>query len=290
MPTGPEILFDYVLPSLIVGVGLALNRAWLTGLAVAIAWIVAACGIGGTPHWPPGSGDASYWLVWVSVPIAVLALLDALLKPPIWLRLPALLVLFGGCEALLLRPLAAHPPSLAGVWLIAIAAGAGLWWTSIEVCAQRFSGGFSGALVALQFAGAAAVLGISNDIKPSQECVALMGTALAAAMATGLWRRRLPLARGPALVWAVPLAGTFIVVHFYYYTEPPAAAVGLVLVSPILAFIADLPLLRRQGRRWQATIRLAAMLLAIGAAAGLSARQAAAANQPGQTGSQNADY
>jgi hypothetical protein len=66
-------------------------------------------------------------------------------------------------------------------------------------------------------------------------------------------------------------------VHFYSYTEPPGVAVGLYLAAPLLAFVSDLPACRSWNKKRRWTARLVPVLLALAAAAGLTARQFLAA-------------
>jgi hypothetical protein len=283
MPTPGEIVFNFILPALIVAGGLWLfPKPWIGAIVVSAAFALADSGIAGRPHWPPGSGDASFWLVWFTIPIALLGLLDALLKPPHWLRAGLLFVLVRLCARLLLAPLTAHaaPVDLWSmeIWLDALGAAVVVWWLGMETLAGQPAPLFSIVLF-IVCAGAAAVLGLSNDIKPSQAAAALTGMAIMTVLAS-FWRHA-ALDHGLALAFAMPLFGLFTLVHFYYYTEPPAASVALLAIAPLLA-------LGFGGRRW--AIRLIPVVLTVAAAVGLSARQFLQLQEAHKAAAQSEDY
>jgi hypothetical protein len=272
LPNLSDIFFDFLLPALIVAAAWVIawrpkhNGRWIGALAVSGGFAIAYCGIGGAPHWPPGSGDASFWLIWFTAPTALLGLLDALIKPPLWLRAIILLFLVGAAAKALAAPLGSNGPTsqyLAIWWLAAV-----ICWLAWESLAARKAGALGPVVLALTLAASAAVLALSNNIKPSQGAAALTGMAIAAGVLTFI-RHGISLDRGAMLAWIVPLLGLFLFVHLYSYTEPPTACVVLILLAPILALAGDLPRLRRG--RW--AMILAPVVLALAVAVGLSARQ-----------------
>jgi hypothetical protein len=288
MPTAGEILQDFVLPAIIVAVGLVIgvwpwgrkpgDGRWIGAIAVSAAFALADCGIGGTPRWPPGSGDASYWLVWFAIVVALAGLLDALLKPPFWLRAGVIFVLMRAGGALLVTPLVPHGAGdAAAIWSMGIgldiaALAATLWWMGLETFAEKNPGPVTPLVLTITLLGLGGALALGNDIKPSQLAVALMGMAIAATVVAAIWKN-ISLARGAILAWVVPVLGTLAVVHFYYYTEPPALAVGLLLIAPLLAFCGDLPAAQKLGPKGRLTVRLAPVALAVLAGLGLAAQQ-----------------
>jgi hypothetical protein len=288
LPKLSDIFVDFILPALIVAAALAIawrpkrNGRWIGALAVSAGFAIAYSGIGGSPHWPPGSGDASYWLIWFTVPTAVFGLFDAIVKPPSWAGALVLWILILPAIKAMAAPLGPHGASAAeiAIWT----AMAVIWWLAWESLAARQPGPLAPTLLALALAASAAVMGVSNNIKPSQGAVALTGMAIAALILSCLIRG-IYLDRSAMLGWIIPLLGLFLFVHLYSYTEPPTASVVLILLAPILALAADLPGLRRG--RW--AMILVPVILALAAAVGLSARQylqspAAAAPQGQQPG------
>jgi hypothetical protein len=272
VPNPSDIFFDFVLPALIVAAawviawGRGRNGRWIGAPAVSAGFALAYCGIGGAPHWPPGSGDASFWLIWFAAPTALLGLLDAWLKPPLWLRAILLLILAAAGIKALAAPLGASgpPPGDFLIWTLIAA----VFWLAWETFARRQPGALVPILMALTLGASGAVLGVSNNIKPSQGAVALAGMAIAAGLAV-LIRRGVWLDRGAILAWIVPLLGLFLFVHLYSFTEPPPASVALILLAPVIALAGDRPRLRRG--RWAMII--VPVILALAAAVGLSARQ-----------------
>ena len=301
MPNISDILRDFVVPALIVAAAFAIgwwpggkgrDGRWIGAIAVSAAFAAAYCAIGGTPRWPPGTGDASYWLIWLAAPTALLGWLDALLRPPTWLRAGLLLVLMRIAAAIIIAPLVPRSgdSAMSTLWLMQIsldvvALAATVWWLAWETLAVRPATGgmFTPVLLVVVLAGAAAILGLSNNVKPSQVVVALAGTAIVAVLAA--WRWQVKLDRGAMLAWSVPLPLLLLFVHFYSYTEPPAVCVVLLLATPLLAFAGDLPMFRDWRPGWRWTVRLAPVVLALAAAAGMTAR--AFASSPVDQGQQS---
>jgi hypothetical protein len=147
-----------------------------------------------------------------------------------------------------------------------------LWWAALETLADQNPGPFTPLILTLTLFGIGGALALGNDIKPSQLAVALGGMAAAATAIAWKWKT-ISLSRGAILAWTIPVLGTLAIVHFYYYTEPPAPAVALLLLAPLLAFCGDLPPVRGLGRRARLTVRLAPVVLEVLAALGIAARQ-----------------
>jgi hypothetical protein len=284
LPTPKEILLDFVLPAILTGVALLVgwfprrNGRWIGAIAFSAGFALADCQIAGTPHWPPGTGDAAFWIVWFIVPIAFLGLLDALLRPPYWLRAMLLFVLVRLGTAILIAPVIPKSGADAngtnwsmGIWLDSFAAATAIFWLGLETLAERTPGTLLPILLTLTFAGAAAVLGLSDNVRPSQECAALAGLAMAAAiLARPL---RLAFDRGAVLAAIVPMMGMFAFAHFYSYNEPPVASIALLLLAPLLAWCGETKWVKESGPTIQWIMRIIPVLLCLAAAIFVTAHQ-----------------
>lgn len=277
----PEIFRNFMLPALIVVAALAIgwwrgrDGRWIGGIAIAGAAAAAQCAIGGSPRWPPGTGDAAFWLVWFCAPVAVLGFFDALLRPPDWLRALILLIIARLGVRALLAPLAAHASADVAwgmeMWVDGISAAAVLWWFTLETQAERLPGATVPLILAVVAGGCAVMFGKTDNVKPAQAAMALAAIGLAAA-ALG-WRvRSLSLARGGVLAFIVPLLGLMVFVHFYSYTEPPLISCGLILAAPLLAWAGHLPGVRRLGSAWRFAVRLILVAIVVALAVTLTVR------------------
>lgn len=280
MPTLGQIVQIFALPSLIVAVGLLIawwpaswkrDGRWMGAIAIGGGFAFASSGIFGHPRWPPGTGDASYRLVYLAHAVAVAGLL-------FWvIRLSAstggAIVFLCICLGVdwLAAPLRIKLGSADGFWLIGLEAIATASWRIFESLSRRMEGWMLATLFALEFAGWAAVLGMSNNVKCSQACATIAAMAMVAAVLAV--RLRLALDRGPVWVWIAMLYFLLAFVYLYSYTQPPAPSVVLLLIAPVLAFAGDLPLARRLKPRWRVAVRLIPAFIAVGIAVEITAQQ-----------------
>jgi hypothetical protein len=275
VPTIGDILLEFLLPALIVAAGFffgfKLGRwgQWLFTVACAAGFALADCRIAGTPRWPPGNGDVSYWIIWFSIPLAALGILDSLLRPPLFVRALVILMLARLAIRALLAPV---EPKDIELIVDALSLVATVWWLAMESLAQRRPGMTMPLVLFLTFAGAAGLLALSNNIKPSQAAATL--AAMSAGISIVAWiMPQLSLAQGPILVLGVPLLALLVLVHFYYYTEPPLASVVLLLTAPLFAWLGEWDAILRLRPAWRWLIRLTPVVLALALAAGWCVRQ-----------------
>jgi hypothetical protein len=284
MPTATDILLGFILPAILVGVAMVIgwwpkrDGRWIGAIEFSVAFALAACSIAGAPRWPPGTGDASSWLVWFTIPIGLLGFLDALLRPPTWFRALLLFILVRIGAGLLIAPTIQNSGTQAlstlwsmNVWIDCMAAAAVIFWVSLETLAGRVSGVTIPLLLFLTFGAAAAIFGLSDNAKQSEEAAALSGLALAVViLARPL---RISADRGMVLAAFVPLVGMLTFVHVYSYTEPPPTSVALLLLAPLLGWCGELPAVKGMGAGKQWAIKLIPVLLLLAAAIGITARQ-----------------
>src|ERR1700689_5321894 len=145
MPFTPmQILAGTVLPAVLVGLAILLawrpwNRLgnndarWIFAPISVIGFCIAYWNFELKVGWPPNA-NVLFLLFYFAVPIAVLGLLDSLLKPPLWLRAVALLILWRLFVRLFLLPQIPRQISFAGaeLWVDALSLIALIWWLTFE--------------------------------------------------------------------------------------------------------------------------------------------------------------
>ncbi len=255
-----EITLYFLLPAMIVAAGFAIGlrkdggerSARAAGaIAFSLGFAAGFCSIGGIPHWPPGSGDAAFWLVWFSIPTALLGSLDAMARPPLWLRFPFAFGLFWFGLHLLLGPLKLGWTETGLSFecrLCALGAVGALWWLGLETEAEHLRGPLMPVILAITTLGAALVLGVTQNLKLAAGTTSLVAMTSAAAFMAYLFPR-LSLGRGAIFAIVSPLFGMLVFAQFYAYTTPPLVSDIMLLAAPLLARLGDLPALpRRRGQ------------------------------------------
>jgi len=268
------ILLGFLLPALIAAVGLAWGWRWIGPAVVCGAFALAFWKVRQAPGWPPGRADVVDWIFYFAVAIGLLGTIDALLRPPLWLRAVLLVVLWRIMVRTLLQRLAADSlpvPAEQAIDLTTLAAL--LWWLGLENLAEKNPSFIAPLLLAI-LSGASAVLLFGWGTMEEAKLAAAIGGISLAATAACVIRRRSSPPRGAAS--ALGLVLLLLLVHGYFYApdELPAAQQiysGIFLVSPLLAFAGDLPGPRRWRPPWRLAARLLPVLLAVGAAAACSA-------------------
>ena len=288
-------VLGFLVPALGTALGLAAawrvwNRAatvdgrWIGGPLLGGALAFAFWHLRAKPHFPPGTGDVIEWVFYMALGLGILGLLDAWLRPPLWLRAIGLLILWRIAIRLMLWPLVLGSLPVAENWIDFFGLAAFAWWWSLEKVSQE-SPGLAGPLLLLIISlGSAAIL-TSWHIVGSATVAAGAAVICAAATAMAAWRSRISLDRGGAAAIALPLLT--LLIHGYFYTGDTLTAgqqffAGLVLISPMLALAGDLPFPARRRAPLRLAIRLAPVILAVGVAAAWSLHQYAQPEQSQQ--------
>jgi hypothetical protein len=295
MPPISTILLGFLVPALATAFGLAaawrvwdksatVDGRWIGGPLFGLAFGMAFWNLRARPHFPPGTGDVIEWVFYLAVGLGILGFLDALLRPPVWLRAIGLLILWRLVIRVMLWPLIPGSLILWEEWIDFLGLAAIAWWWSLETV-TRESPGLAGPLLLLILSiGAAAIL-TSWHIVGSATAAAGAAAICVAATAAAAWRGRISLERGAATAIALPLLA--LLIHGYFFTSDTLTPgqqffAGLVLISPMLALAGDLPFAVKCRPLWRLAIRLLPVILAVGAAAAWSLHQYAQADQAQQ--------
>jgi hypothetical protein len=295
MQLTPAMIFlGFVLPALIVGVGLALawrawrgecaaDGRWIAGPLFAAALVVAFPRIEQAwPTWPPGTGSAVFLLFYFAIALGVLGFFEGLLRPPLWLAALLLLLVWRLMVRAIIAP---QVPRLisefnAEAWIDAATAAALLWWLAMQQLARTVRGAATPIVLGILCAGWAVVL-VTWHIIRSGELAGTLAVLCATAAVVSIWRPRITLATGGVSVVVLVLLG--VIVHAYFYTDDtfsPQQQVrtAILLASPLLAFAGDLPGIRTARPSWRLAARVVPVILAVGLVAGLSAKEYANAD------------
>jgi hypothetical protein len=289
-----QILTGLVLPAVIVGLGLALAwRPWRGRAGADVRWISAPLAAGGfaiaywnfepKAGWPP-TANIIYLLLYFAAPIAVLGMADALLKPPLWLRTYLLMLLWWLAVSLLLRPLMNQPNHgfAPEMWIDAMSLITVMWWLTFERLAEHSPGVTAPLLLALFSCGGAVLLALGWHIQSSATMAAsLMGMSIAAAV-LGACSSRVSFSRGFAQT--IVLLLQLVLIHGYFYTDDALTArqelwAALFAMAPLLAFIGDLPLLRRRPPAARLAARVLPLVILLGIICALTVRDYVHAEQ-----------
>jgi hypothetical protein len=274
-------------------VGLLAWRPWKRNAVADVRWIFGPLTAGAfgiaywtfepKPAWPPGA-NVVYLLFYFALVAGILSLADAILKPPLWLRAGVLLLSWRLAVRLLL---ASQVPRYlsevsAELWIDFLTVAVLAWWLMFENLAERVSGVTTPLLLAAVAGVSAILLMMDLHIQSSGALAgALTGLSIAAAV-LGFWNSRISFSRGFAQT--VVLILQLALIHGYFYTNDdwtPARQIraAVLLAAPLLAFIGDLPPLRRLRPSWRLLARAIPVILALGFVAAGAARDFAHADQ-----------
>jgi hypothetical protein len=278
MLTRNDILFGVVLPFVLSGALLKVPRLlryrgyWTGPIAIGVAFTAGFGCIEGSAHlfpFPPSS--AIPWLFYLGLFFTIVGLVDALVKTPKWIRPIAVFVLIMVGAGVLLRfQFVNHvwDAMHGSIWLIGIAGVGVIWWACFELAASE--GGVImplGAMFICGIAGLAAMLVADQTVEQAMGALAM---ALAAAAGVVGWFKDVSLARGTAVV--VAGVGVCCLSAAYFLSDVPILDLSLVGVAPLLLAASGwLPLGKRPWLR--VVIRLAIVLIPLGVALGLAAKQ-----------------
>jgi hypothetical protein len=280
------MLWGFVLPAALVAAALIIgwqpwraaehNARWLAAPAIAAGFAIAFWHLQSPPVYPPGTGDAVSWLFYFAISIALLGLLEGILRPPLWLRAILLVILWRLAVRALLSRLIPRviSESDAEAWIDAAVLAALIWWLAIESLAARAPGPTVPLIFAI-LATAFAVTLVTWHIIRSGTLVGALGAMSGAAAVISLWDRRISFSAGGVTAFALLVLA--LATHAYFYTDDtftPAqnARTALMLLSPLLAFAGDLPGIRSQKPLLRLAARLLPLLLVAGAVTGLGLR------------------
>jgi hypothetical protein len=289
-----QILCGIVLPATLVVVfgGLAVKFAkdgrWIFGPTLAIGFGLAYFNLEPNPGWPPGA-NVVYLLFYLPMVLGVLALVDALLRPPNWARIVVLAILWRmGVRLFLARQV---PETLsatsAEMWVDLSTLVAIVWWYAFETMAEWWPGVTVPLLLAPISAASALVLALGWHIQNSGALAGAVMAMCCGGIVLGAFSSRNLFARGFAQM--VVLVLQLLLVHGYFYTDDTLAGrqeliLTILSFSPLLAFAAATPMVRTRSRCWQIVLRLVLVFAALGIVSGMTIHDYVLAEQSSSVG------
>lgn len=291
-----QILAGILLPAVLLGLGIALawrpwsqhagvgaDARWIFAPLAAIGFAVAYWNFEPRPAWPP-TANVIYLLFYFAAALGILGLMDAIFKPPLWLRALALVLLWPMAVRLFLLPLTPQTSSgpTAELWINALTVIAAMWWLIFEHLAER-SPGVATPLVLTAIAGASAILlALGWHIQSSGAMAGALTAMSIAALVLAACSSRISFSRGFAQT--IVLLLQLVLIHGYFYTDDTLTvwqqiSAGLLVASPLLVFTGDLPFLRRQRPVWRLAARVIPVLIILGIVCAATVRDYARAER-----------
>lgn len=277
-----DILLGFALPAVLCGVILlaawwpwrreeAPDGRWAGAIAIGAGYAIAYARLVGDLHFPPASADN--WIVYLMPVVMLLGVAFCRLPRAALPRVAAVLVLSALLSWLVIKPLISgdFTRTLAALQIAASAVAMTAWWLVVNELARRGPRMLAPAVVVLVSAGASVILGEGGlAIRGGLPLAALAGIALAATVVAAIIPR-FRLSGGGTLAITIILFGTFLYAYFYVAEPTPRllAAMPILAVSPVLAWVAWLPGIRRRPIWQRGLIAFVLVLLTVGSAVAL---------------------
>ncbi|MGD0138791.1 MAG: hypothetical protein ABSD28_07945 [Tepidisphaeraceae bacterium] len=283
MPSTPmQMVCGLFLPAALVGLVAALawrlfaDARWVFGPLVAVGFGIAYWNLEPKIGWPPNA-NVLYLLFYFALAVGILTKADALFRPPFWLRIVVLVILWRLAVRLLLVRQVPNliSPSAMETWIDVSTLLTLIWWLAIEGMAQRWPGVTVPLLLGAMSAASAIVLTLGWHIITSGALAGALAVMCIAGAVLGACSSRISFSRGFGQTIALILQ--LILVHGYFYTDDALTGrqqlwIGLLIASPLLAFIGEIAVLRRQRPAWRLAARLAPALIVLGAVCAATVR------------------
>lgn len=272
-----EIIYGLVLPAVLAALlslpalffrrdGRACKKTLWLHLGLGIPFVIGFGGLFGVPRLPVA--ESWQWLFYIVAGITVLGVVDSLWPAPMWARAAVVLLVTEACAWLLLWPLVrndwadGHPL----LWIEAFSLALFFSWVGLNALGDRISGTqFSFALLPPAVAvSLVAMLSGYRTIGP----MGGIPFACIAAMLPIVWLASVSYTRGPVLLWIVICYGLLTVGYFFANVTTTNGL--LLLVSPQMAWIGELPAIRRLKPVPRGMLRVAAVALPAFVAVGLA--------------------
>jgi hypothetical protein len=270
--TLPQILGGFLAPAVLIALvagfawRLAADARWIFGPLVALAFCIAYAVVESHIGWPP-TANVLYLPFFFAIVTGVLTLVDSLFRPPLWLRVLVLVILWRiAIRLMLMRQIPnALTASSAEMWIDLSTLITAIWFVLFEHLADR-APGITAPLLLFGMSGVSAiVLALGWHIQSSGALAGVLALISLAGVATSLISHRASFSRGFAQMIVVILQ--LLLVHGYFYTDDNLTDVqqiwtALLLAAPLLALLGDIPALRGRRSALRLALRLApAMIL-----------------------------
>jgi hypothetical protein len=289
LPPG-AIFWGFVLPGLVVAAALAvgwqvwrkegkLDGRWVNGPAIAGAFALAFWDLQPNKPWPAGAAvraNVENWIFYFAIIVAALSLMEGLGRPRRRLGAIILVILWHMAAQTLLNPLIPRTvlPKIAELWIDGAVLTVLVWWLTMQSLAQRIAG-ITVPLVMGIVTGGTAVTLLSWHLIGAAMLAGVIGVFCAVVFILAAWRRRVSLSHGGVTAMVASLQ--LLVVYGYFYSPDTFGAdqnvrTGLLMASPLLAFVGDLPGVRRWRPGWRLASRVIPLLILVGIVVGFNVR------------------
>ena len=193
--TLPQILGGFLAPAILVALvaglawKLAADARWVFGPLVALAFCIAYAVVEPRIGWPP-TANVLYLPFYFAIVAGVLTLADSLLKPPIWLRVLFLVILWRiAIRQMLIRQI---PNSLsatsAEMWIDLSTLITAIWFILFDWLAYRAPGITTPSLLMSMSGVSAVVLALGWHIQSSGALAAVLALISLAAVVLGAYQ------------------------------------------------------------------------------------------------------
>jgi len=238
------------------------DARWLFGPLLAAAFCAAYLAVEVHIGWPP-TANVTYLLFYFTLVAGALTLIDSLAKPPLWLRVIVLVLLWRIAAGLIILRLipSSISPAAAELWIDFSTLSAIAWFLVFEHLSQRASGITVPLFLTILCVSCAVFLALGLHIQSSGVLAGDLALVCICAIVLSLFVRRTEFSRGFAQMVIFILQ--LLLLHGYFYTDdnlsaPQQIRAGLLLAAPLLCLLGDIPAIRNHP---SALLRLAIRLL-----------------------------
>lgn len=271
-----DILFGLVLPACIALIVITIawrpwskgspRGQWAGGLAIGGSFFAGMLGLQPMPAMPPVAVED--WLVFAGIAVAVLGVIDGLIRLPKIVRIVIAVAVSGAIVYLVLIPLtrgsrftpAQWSGKEAATWITVITIAMTLGFLVLERATQKLHD----ATVPLLMTMAAGTLGLYMMFSNSQsfgQRAGVIAAATGAIFAIAIWSKKVSLARGGVLAFVV-LFGGLLATCYALVPNPVTYRLVLIGISPLVGLLPSvLPM--RDWKRWIICAIFAAIPLGI---------------------------
>jgi len=263
-----QILGGLIAPAIAVALLAAIgwkflrDARWLFGPLIAAAFCAAYLAVEVHIGWPP-TANVTYLLFYFTLAAGVLTLIDSLARPPLWLRVIILALLWRIAAGLIILRLipSSISPAAAELWIDFSTLSAIAWFLIFEHLSQRAPGITAPLFLTILSISCAVFLALGLHIQSSGVLAGDLALVCICAVVLSLLVRRTEFSRGFAQMIVVILQ--LLLFHGYFYTDdnlsaPQQIRAGLLLAAPLLCLMGDVPAIRHHR---SALLRLAVRLL-----------------------------
>ncbi len=244
---GQMLLLTIGLPTALAFIGLLLlwkvgrkplggSMPWLSGLVIALSYLVGHYFARGFPLLPPV--ESAQWLFLLTIGAALVGTLDALgHRAPLGSQIAWRLVFCAITIALLVTPARSYlGPAKTATWVVVLSLLTTMVWTALNLQAQRQAGAGLPFVLSFISLAASAALVIGHTAAISQ-LVGIVASLMGSAFVVGLLQPSFSLANGVVAVFVTLLVGTTVIGMFF--ADLPAVTGLLVIVSPFATMVTN---------------------------------------------------